>query len=195
MVPFIRDRDVLTIAPIGDRQPRVGEVVAVRLSETGRMAVHRVVARVGVGWLIRGDNCLEADGVVSLDELLGRVVRVERDGRDVRLGHGAEGVWIAGLSRSGSLMRLQILWHVPRQAAASALGRLQGWALYRAIGRRAAFRVSITEAGRADMSAVERRFSPNPPVPPENPGSLALEGFMGLPGSRVAADLRPRASG
>jgi ribosomal protein S18 acetylase RimI-like enzyme len=161
MAPFVCDRDVLTIAPIGGREPRVGEVIAFVLPGTGRMAVHRVVARVGAGWLMRGDSCPEADGVVTLDAMVGRVVRVERGGRDVRLGRGAEGAWIAALNRGDGLMRLWTLWHLPRRVAASVLRRAQGLALYRAAGRRAAVGVRITEAGAADMAAVHRHLNPS----------------------------------
>ena len=139
---------------------RVGEVVAFTLPGTGKLAIHRVVAREGAGWLLRGDNCLEGDGVVMSDQIVGRVVRVERNGRDVRLGTGVGGAWVAALNRGDGLMRLRASWHVPRRAASFALRRAQGLALYRAIGRRLAARVEIVEAREADMAAVHRRLNP-----------------------------------
>jgi hypothetical protein len=105
MSPFIRDKDVLTIAPMNGRAPRVGEVIAFVQPDTGRLAIHRVIGRVGAGWLVRGDNCPEPDGVVRWGAVLGALIRVERDGRDVRLGLGAEARLIAWLQRAHVLRR------------------------------------------------------------------------------------------
>jgi ribosomal protein S18 acetylase RimI-like enzyme len=171
MAPFIRDQDVLTIAPIDNRAPRVGEVIAFTLPNSGRMAIHRVVGHAGAGWLVRGDNCPGADGVVARDDMVGRVVRVERRGRNVRLGLGAEGAWVGALSRGGGLMRLRMLWRLQRRAAAFALQRAQGLPLYRAAGRRLAARVEIVEASQDDVAAVHHHLNPRALYPrqPPNP--------------------------
>ncbi len=105
MAPFIRDGDVLTIAPMDGSAPRIGEVIAFVQPDTGRLAIHRAIARVGAGWLVRGDNCPAPDGVVPRGAILGVLVRVEREGRDVRLGLGAEARLIAWLQRAHVLMR------------------------------------------------------------------------------------------
>jgi hypothetical protein len=86
MHPFIRDRDVLTIAPISNRPPRVGEVVAFSHPVSCRLVIHRITAIKGSRWLMRGDNSPVADGLVRTGAILGRVVRVERQGKEVRLG-------------------------------------------------------------------------------------------------------------
>jgi hypothetical protein len=59
MTPFIRDQDVLTIAPMNGRAPYLGEIIAFVQPNSGRLAVHRVIAPAGSGWLVRGDNCPE----------------------------------------------------------------------------------------------------------------------------------------
>ncbi len=105
MSPFIRDGDVLTIAPVDGCALRIGRVVAFVQPRSGRLAVHRVIARVDAGWLVRGDNCPEPDGVVPRADILGALIRVERDGRHTRLGLGAEGRLIAWLQRAQVLMR------------------------------------------------------------------------------------------
>ena len=104
MSPFIRSGDVVTIEPLLGRRPALGEVVA--LAPGGRLRVHRLV-----GWdrrqaLFRGDVAAGADPVASPDDLLGRVTRVERGGRRVRLGLGIERLPIAWLSRVGLLRAL-----------------------------------------------------------------------------------------
>ena len=163
MAPFIRDRDVLTIAPLGGREPDVGEVVAFTLSDTGHLAIHRVVARVNGGWLIRGDNTAQADGVVFGEQLLGRVVRVERNGRGVRVGLGEERVWIAALSRRGNLTALRSVLRLPRRTAACALRCAQGLPQYRSAGRRLARSVEVAKATPAEMVTVQRHLDPLDP--------------------------------
>ena len=107
MSPFIHDGDVLVIAPSKGRQPRLGDVVAFTLPGSDRLAIHRIVARHKDGWLVRGDNSSQADGVVGGDAILGVVIRVERDGRNIRLGLGVERVGIALLNRSNLLPALR----------------------------------------------------------------------------------------
>jgi hypothetical protein len=104
MSPFIRSGDVVTIEPLLGHRPAPGEIVA--LVSEGRLRVHRLV-----GWdrgraLFRGDVATEADPAASPDDLLGRVTRVERGGRRVRLGLGLERLAIAWLSRIGLLRAL-----------------------------------------------------------------------------------------
>ena len=127
MSPFIRDEDVVTIAPMKGGPPRVGEVVAFVKPGCGRLAVHRVVAAEGTGWLIRGDNCPEPDGVVATEKIIGRVVAVERKGRPVRFGTGPAGACIAALSRRGLLGRLHAVALLPRRAAGFALRQARRW--------------------------------------------------------------------
>ena len=104
MSPFIRGGDVVTIEPLAGRRPALGEVVA--LAPGGHLLVHRLV-----GWdrgraLCRGDVAVGPDPPPSPEELLGRVTRVERAGRRVRLGLGIERVPIAWFSRLGVLRAL-----------------------------------------------------------------------------------------
>jgi len=169
MSPFIRDGDVLTIAPLDGRAPRLGEVVAFTLPDTGRLAIHRVIARRGGAWLFRGDNSPEPDGIVPRENFLGVVTCVERDGRDVRL--GAERALIAALNRGQGLRRLKVLWYLPRRIAASVLRRAQALPLYRALNRRFAPRIAIAEAHADDMETVHQHFNPSEPrrAQPPNP--------------------------
>jgi len=108
MSPFIRSGDVVTIEPLSGRSPALGEVVA--LAAGGRLLVHRLVGRDRGQALCRGDVASGADPVASLDDLLGRVTRVERGGRRVRLGLGLERLPIAWLSRVGLPRALARLW-------------------------------------------------------------------------------------
>jgi len=107
MTPFIRDRDVVTIVPLESKPPRIGDIVAFAGPGIGPLVVHRVVGRSGTRLLIQGDNQAEApDGLLPESSVLGRVSRVERDGRQVRLGLGGERGLLALLSRKGLLSPL-----------------------------------------------------------------------------------------
>lgn len=64
MTPFIRDGDVVTIAPIRAVGARLGEVLAIELAQGSLLVIHRVVRRADRGWLLRGDNATALDGVV-----------------------------------------------------------------------------------------------------------------------------------
>ena len=160
MSPFIRDRDVVTIAPLRGREPVVGEVVAAVIPGTGRLAVHRVVERRAQGWVVRGDNCPSDDGVLGLANIVGRVVRVQRRGRDVRLGLGPEAVLIAAADRRGLVRRLRVLFMQGRAAAARLLHRAHRLPAVRRAGRRAALRYVVERAGPADMELVHEHDAP-----------------------------------
>lgn len=112
MHPFIKDGDVLTVAPLAG-PPRRGDVVALRLASKQSLVVHRVVALGTGGYEIRGDNADELDGIFAPGDVLGVVDRVERGGRPVRLGRGIERHMIAALSERG--------WLVPLTTAARSL--------------------------------------------------------------------------
>ena len=126
MSPFIKDGDVITIAPVqpsnsnphastsssvtiggepGVRTCGNGQVVAFVSPVSQRLVVHRIIGRHESCFLIQGDNLsgLVAD-TVHPDDILGRVVRIERGRRRVWLGLGPERYVIAILSRAGLLL-------------------------------------------------------------------------------------------
>jgi len=109
MSPFIRNEDAITIAP---GRLRYGDVIAFVNPFRGELTVHRIVHVSRAGYLIKGDNAPEPDGRVPGSSIIGRVIRVERRGRQVRLGLGVERIAIAFLSRRGWLTPL--VWTVWR---------------------------------------------------------------------------------
>ena len=179
MAPCIRDEDVVTVAPMDQEDPRVGQVVAFITPSLGRLALHRVISRSAEGWVVRGDGCLEADGVVTRDAMLGRVTRVERNGREVRFGEGRMGASIAWLSRTGLLLGLRSVQRTPRRLAAAVLRRLQDQRLYRTLGRRWRLRVEIFEAGEPDLQSVRRWLDTEDSGPEASrPGDLAVKDWV-----------------
>ena len=100
MTPFIRDGDVITIAPLSQQIAGLGSIVAFKRPETGSLVVHRIVAVSENAVLIHGDNNPQnSDGWIPCEYLLGRVIEIKRDGRHVWLGLGLERYLIAFLSR------------------------------------------------------------------------------------------------
>lgn len=106
MSPFIKDGDVITVAPLGSVPPRTGEIATFVHSVSGKVRVHRIVGVERGRYLLKGDNALESDGEVSAEHILGRVIRVERSGRRVWPGRGLAGAAIARALRSGWLVRV-----------------------------------------------------------------------------------------
>ena len=102
MAPFIRDGDTLTVAPVEAAALRVGDVVLYR-ADGDRLAAHRVVARRLEGdrrrWVTRGDAAKGPGDVVAAEQVLGRVVRVQRGDwyldLDHRLQRWAARLWVA----------------------------------------------------------------------------------------------------
>jgi Peptidase S24-like len=108
MAPFIQDGDVITVAPLRKTPAGIGEVVAFVRPGSGNLVVHRVVARKGDNLHIQGDGLTgQTDGMISPDNLLGRVTHIERNGRRVWLGLGPERYLVAWLSRARLLIPMR----------------------------------------------------------------------------------------
>ncbi len=99
MAPFIRDGDVIMVEPLGGAHPALGDVAAFIHPETGKVGVHRIIGGQGDACLTKGDNNPGADGLIPRANILGRVKKVERNGREVGLGLGPEKIIISFLSR------------------------------------------------------------------------------------------------
>ena len=167
MSPFIRNGDVLTIAPL-TIDPRVGDVVAFVGAPHDRLTVHRIIAARPGGFLIKGDNASETDGVQPRERVLGRVARIERNGHAVRGGLGVERMLIAVLSNRNVPAALRTSFGFPRRVAAAVLRRAQKHALSRAITRRALrvqTRTVIADACGQELELMETRLNPGAWLP------------------------------
>lgn len=104
MSPFIKDGDLLTVAPFsGERRPRLGDITAVVSVVTGRLLVHRIVRITSENCLIKGDNSPMSDGLFPIDSLLGFVSHLERDRCRTDIRPGMEHTLAAFFSRLGLL--------------------------------------------------------------------------------------------
>jgi len=165
MAPFIRDGDVLTIAPAPAVALRRAEVAFYRTG-AGRMAAHRVIGRRvqdgQVVLLTRGDAVLGPAERVPAGQVLGRVVSLHRGEKEVSLDQGGHRLvpllWVRSFPLGPILLQLA---RAGRQGALGLLQRLQALKPYRllagaAIGRRVAYR----PATAADASALARLYCP-----------------------------------
>jgi ribosomal protein S18 acetylase RimI-like enzyme len=158
MFPFIRNGDVVEIASMPPK-PTLGSVVLAQLSDE-RYPLHRLVGQRGEAWLLRGDNNGAPDCVVPPEDLVAVAVRVERNGRVVRLALGRAGRCVGWLSGRGWLLPITRGLFSPQRAALAILGRLQRLPIFRAWVKR--FRPSyvIQEATLSDLVSVYNWLDP-----------------------------------
>jgi len=101
MCPFIRNGDVIVVAPFpSGALPRLGQIVAFVQPSTRNLVVHRVIAKRGRSFLLKGDNMSLADGLIPAANVLGYVASVERDGQGTWISLESERLLIAFLSRT-----------------------------------------------------------------------------------------------
>jgi signal peptidase I len=82
MTPAIRDGDTITVSPLKGMTPGRGDVIAFRHPNQLQLLVHRVLKKSGNRFLMKGDNCPVSDGWIPVENLLGIITRVERQGKD-----------------------------------------------------------------------------------------------------------------
>jgi len=99
MTPFIRDNDVVTVSPLSNYPEGLGKMAAFINPKTERLVIHRIVGRNSTGYLLKGDNCPDIDGVIPKEKILGCVTEIRRSNRKSSLGLGLERYVIAAISR------------------------------------------------------------------------------------------------
>ena len=127
MYPSIREGELITVEPVVARDVKPGDIVLYR-SERGLIA-HRVVGSsptqssvLSPHYFLRGDASLSCDQPVAAQQILGRVVGVQRDGCSV------------ALASRGAKM-----WHKARRLASG----LKGWIYPAGTGSRLDLRVGL----------------------------------------------------
>jgi signal peptidase I len=106
MHPLIRDGDVITVSPLGEDSPGLGDVVAFVRGEIKKLVVHRVIRIKDNSYFIKGDGTAGVDSPVPKANILGLVTRVERGRKGVFIGLGPERFLIALLTRNGLALPL-----------------------------------------------------------------------------------------
>jgi GNAT superfamily N-acetyltransferase len=193
MHPFIRDRDVVTVHPAAKGFPRIGAVAAVRLPGSGHLVLHRIVAKNHEGWLVKGDNCSDADGIVPELAMLGEVRKVERGGKRVGAALGAAGVVVARLNRGRTLNLVRYALSLPKRFASIALsgilGFLQSIPAYRRIGRLCARSIELKPADESLLERIHDRADPWHPYK-HRPRPDHVEDWVAMSGERIVGFAR-----
>jgi hypothetical protein len=82
MTPTIRNGDIITVSPLQNMPPRIGEIVAFPHPENQRLTIHRLIDSRSSLALCRGDNRDQEDPPVPLDQIIGVVVAIRRKERE-----------------------------------------------------------------------------------------------------------------
>jgi GNAT superfamily N-acetyltransferase/signal peptidase I len=163
MVPFIRDGDLLTVAPTDPSSIGIGQVVLFR-TRRDRLLAHRLVRKSEKGgeWILemQGDARLSSDKPVPGERVLGRVVRIQRGDRIYRPDRGS---WLLAARLWIRLLPLRrVLSRVTGAVTNTVLGILQGLqslSLYRRLAwRTVGARARIRPAGAGDAPSLRRLF-------------------------------------
>ena len=99
MYPSIREGELITVEPVKASDVKLADIVLYR-SERGPIA-HRVVGSSPTQssvlsshhFLLLGDASLSCDQPVEAHQILGRVVRVQRNGRSIQLASRGAKLW------------------------------------------------------------------------------------------------------
>ena len=104
MRPFIQDGDIITVSPFQNSPVKVGNVVLYKTADD-KAIVHRVIRKTmkdsGTVFFIKGDAGFDKPEKVDAERVLGRVVAIERNGRERKLDtklYRIIGLFFAGLS-------------------------------------------------------------------------------------------------
>lgn len=132
MMPSVWPGDALLI------ERRIFEAIAtgdvVLFEREGRLVAHRVIATAGESenrkWTTQGDGMPTADAPVSVSEMLGKVARIERDGRCLE-------------PRAVVTFRERLIANLVRRSDWAARILSRGHALRRAARRRDALRPAL----------------------------------------------------
>lgn len=81
MEPLLRDGDLLTLCAVSHGELRRGDIVALRVSDM--FPTGRVVRRMGGAVVLSADNWPDFHATASSQDIIGKVVRRTRAGRDL----------------------------------------------------------------------------------------------------------------
>jgi len=106
MRPFIRDGDFIVVSPIENSSIKTGDVVFC-ITTDNKVIVHRIIRKHEkdkdnrIIMFIKGDATFSSPEKVEIQNVLGKVAAVERNGRKKRLDtklYKIKGLFFAGLS-------------------------------------------------------------------------------------------------
>ena len=161
MFPFIRSGDWLDVA-VGDGDVTdiaCGDVILCKRDEL--LHVHRVIGMRDGCPVTKGDWSFGSDGRIEREDVLGRVVAVQRGARSVDLRSRRSRFISQNVARTTFLLQyLALMCRMISRISGRLLQRAQGLRLYRAAAKALAGRalVAVREAGDGDIEAMRDLF-------------------------------------
>lgn len=200
MHPFIENGDVLIIEPADGDRAQIGDVIFY-LRPDGRLTAHRLIKidMTGSSTVLttKGDSLGYSDPPFGPEQVLGKVIALERDGRYLRLdsslNKAMSSSW-ARLSPSSRWLRpvLRPGWRLYRKLSLSGLRDLfelclrlvQGIPVYRRVAASLRKGIEIKEAGEEDKRHVYNWLNPEQTKSTAS-GSLNVTCFVAKKGDRT----------
>lgn len=164
MYPFVRTGDTLLIEPKTPAELNIGDIIFYRRS-TGLYVAHRLIKKNDSATLItKGDNLHYYDEPVPAEQVLGRVVSVERDGHyqslDSWLNKAVSRFWTM-LSPISWRLRpiLKLGWKLCRRFSPAGLRgqfelvmrKIQGISVYRKVAKQLRNGIEVKEANKEEV--------------------------------------------
>ncbi len=82
MYPFLSPKtDILVLAPVQPEELRPMDIVLAKVGNN--YILHRLIRQEGNNWLMQGDANIGIEEIVSPDDVIGKLVQVERNGNKV----------------------------------------------------------------------------------------------------------------
>ncbi len=134
MSPFIKDGDILEITPVNGAEIRAGDVIFYRIGEK-RMVAHRVIKKIiqndKLFFLSKGDSNTGKGETVYSEQILGRVIAIERKGRRILINYCLKNrlLYIFYLRISSFVIKV-------RRIGGRLLSYIQGLKAYRNLAKR-----------------------------------------------------------
>lgn len=114
MTPFIKDGDIVTLAPLPEYRIGFGWPLAISKLADKDLLIHRLIKihnkSPQASYITKGDNVHQSDYPIFRSDILGYVKKVQRGGRIISFGMGPERRLIAYLSRLNILQPLLFFW-------------------------------------------------------------------------------------
>ncbi len=85
MYPFIKSGAIILVEPMTLARLKIGDIIFFR-RPWGTYVAHRLIKKNGSGMLLtKGDSHYYYDALVNMEEVLGRVIQIEIDGKCMKL--------------------------------------------------------------------------------------------------------------
>jgi len=84
MLPVLREGDIITLSCADSNQLKIGDIIAYYHHPKEKIVVHRLV-RKRDSFLTKGDAIFDMDSPIRADNILGKIIFVERNNRIIKM--------------------------------------------------------------------------------------------------------------